>query len=58
MFFYIFVSVELNRNIEKHLLLSFYCILLNVRAKRGGGGGRVRLRVKVRVRLGSGLGIG
>ena len=43
-------------NFEKHLLLSFYCILLNVRAGGGGGGGRVRVRVKVkvgvRVRLG------
>ena len=27
-------------NFEKHLLLSFYCILLNVRA--GGGRGRER----------------
>ena len=38
-------------NFEKHLLLSFYCILLNVRAG-GGGGGRGSFRVRVKVKVG------
>ena len=41
-------------NFEKHLLLSFYCILLNVRA--GGGEGEEELGLGLRLRLGLGLG--
>ena len=43
-------------NFEKHLLLSFYCILLNVRAGEGEGEGEGELGLGLRLRLGLGLG--
>ena len=43
-------------NFEKHLLLSFYYILLNVRAGEGEGEGEGELGLGLRLRLGLGLG--